>query len=450
MRQPRNYTALKREQARRDFGRFCPFVTPQFVWDWQHLAYIRQHLDSVTSGDIDRLMLFVPPRHGKSEMTTIRYPVWRIADALDMRVIIGAYNQTLANKFSRKARRIATDYGLSLSNERTAVEDWETTQGGGMRAVGVGGGITGQGGNLIIIDDPVKNREEANSETYRDKVWDWYTDDLYTRLEPGGAIILIMTRWHEDDLAGRILASDDAPNWTVISLPALAEEADPLGRQPGAALCPQRYDEGQLERIHSVLGNSFYALYQQRPVAPEGEMFKRGWFEIVPAIPRLTQFVRYWDKAGTADGGAQTAGVKMCVVDGLFYIVDVITGHWAAAERERVIRQTAEIDGNNTRVWIEQEPGSGGKESAEATIRNLAGYTVHADRVTGDKITRAEPFAAQAMAGNVKLVSGGWNQSFLNELTSFPQGKYKDQVDAASGAFNKLSRGAPPTVGRYT
>ena len=194
---------IERERARRDFDVWLDQVTPTWEWRWRHLVYIRTYLDRVTRGDLKRLMLFVPPRHGKSEQTTIRYPTWRLERDPTLRVIVGAYNQILANKFSRKARRIAVQR-LDLSAERVAVEDWETAQGGGFRVVGVGGGITGQGGDLIIIDDPVKNREEANSQAYRDRVWEWYTDDLYTRLEPGGAIILIMTRWHEDDLAGRI------------------------------------------------------------------------------------------------------------------------------------------------------------------------------------------------------------------------------------------------------
>ena len=295
--------------------------------------------------------------------------------------------------------------------------------------------------NCIIIDDPVKNREEANSQAYRDRVWDWYTDDLYTRLEPGGAIILIMTRWHEDDLAGRILASDDAANWTVVSLPAEALEDDPMGRQPGEALCPERYPLPILQRIKQVLGNSYYALYQQSPVAPEGEMFQRGWFELVDATPAEGTRVRYWDKAGTAGGGAYSCGVLMNRHQDVYYVEDIIRGQWAAAEREKVIRQTAELDNRTRRVvtWVEQEGGSGGKESAEATIRSLAGFVVKADKVTGDKITRAEPYAAQALAGNVKLKKAVWNAVYLDELTMFPQGTYKDQVDASSGAFNKLA-----------
>src|SRR6185369_2890471 len=206
------------------------------------------------------------------------YPVYRLRLDPALRVVVGAYNATLASKFSRKARRIALAAGVALSDERTAVEDLETTAGGGMRAVGVGGGITGQGGDLIVIDDPVKSREEAESEVYREKVWSWYTDDLYTRLEPGGAMILIMTRWHMDDLAGRILASEGAAKWTVVNLPALAVENDALGRAMGEALCPERYDEAALEAIKSEGGMSAYsfaALYQQDPRPRDGNMFPR-------------------------------------------------------------------------------------------------------------------------------------------------------------------------------
>jgi predicted phage terminase large subunit-like protein len=377
-------------------------------------------------------------------MVTVRYPVWRMECDPSMRVVVGAYSQTLANRFSRKSRRIAKER-LALDPERTAVEEWETTAGGTFRAIGVGAGITGQGGHLIVIDDPVKSREEASSEAYRDRVWEWYTDDLYTRLEPDASVILIMTRWHADDLAGRILASEDAHAWTTINLPAEAEANDPLGREMGEALCPDRYDEEALARIHKVLGNSYYALYQQRPTPPEGGMFKRPWFEIVKSAPFAAERVRYWDKAGTQDGGAYSCGALL-VRDktGVFYVEDVIRGQWSALDRESVIKQTTAADAaryGNVTVWQEQEPGSGGKESAEATVRNLAGYVVRTERVTGDKVTRAEPLAAQCEARNVKLVEGAWNHAYLEELTSFPHGKYKDQVDASSGAFNKLAQG---------
>jgi predicted phage terminase large subunit-like protein len=425
------------------FDKWLPQVTPSYEWQVAHLQHIRTALDQVTSGAIDRLMIFCPPRHGKSAMTTIRYPVWRLAKEPDLTVIIGAYNQTLANRFSRQARKIAATQ-VALDPERTAVEEWLTVQGGGVRAVGVGGGITGTGARLIMIDDPVKSREEAESATFRDRVWDWYTDDLYTRREPNAATVLIQTRWHEDDLAGRILASEDGPNWAVVNLPALAAESDPLGRQLGAALWPDRYDELALAQIRSVLGTySFEALYQQRPVPPGGGMFKREWFEIVGAAPANAQRIRAWDRAATDQDGDYTVGLLMAKdADNVFYIEDVVRGQFSDLAGEKIIAQTAAGDTArypNVVTWMEQEPGSSGKMVAQMTMRALAGYTVKAERSTGDKATRAAPFAAQCEARNVKLVKGAWNAAYLEELAGFPYGAHDDQIDSSSLAFAKLT-----------
>lgn len=413
-------------------------VAPDWSWNWAHLRYVRRHLARLAPGD--NLMIFLPPRHGKSEMLTVRYAAWYLETYPDRRVIVGAYNQTLANKFSRKTRAVARTR-IPLDKERTAVEDWQTTHGGGLRAVGVGAGITGQGGDLIIIDDPVKSREEANSATYRDRVYDWYTDDLYTRREPGASMILIMTRWHEDDLAGRILASDDAGSWRVLTLPALAEPDDPLGRPVGAALCPERYDEAALADIRTAIGSrSFASLYQQRPVELEGGFFKASWFLTAPAPASGVTWVRYWDRAGTAGKGDYTVGVRMGrSPDGLFYIDDVVRGQWSTGERDRIVRATAARDGTAVPVILEQEPGSSGVDAFSYMARQLAGYAVHADRVTGDKETRARGFAAQLEAGNVYLRPGAdWLARYRAELCSFPSGTHDDQVDASSGAFNYL------------
>lgn len=439
---PLQATKQETPKQQNSFDKWLYQVSPTFTWHWAHLVFIREQLERVTSGEIKRLILTVPPRHGKTEQVTVRYPVWRLERDPTLRVIVGAYNQTLVNRFSRKSRRIA-EQRLALSGDRAAVEEWETAEGGTFRAVGVGGGITGQGGDLIIIDDPVKSREEANSETYRQKVWDWFTDDLYTRLEPGASIILIMTRWHEDDLAGRILASEDGPNWTVVNLPAEAVDDDLLGREVGEALCPDRYDLEALERIKRILGNSYYALYQGRPVPPEGAMFKRSWFHIVDTAPRQAQRIRAWDRAGTEGDGDYTVGLLMAKDnDGVFYVEDVVRGQFDDLECERLIKQTTLTDAaryGDVITWLEQEPGSSGKAVAKITIRALAGHIVKAERSTGDKATRAQPYAAQCGAENVKLVKGAWNAAYLNELTSFPFGAHDDQVDTSSLAFTKLT-----------
>lgn len=420
-------------------------IAPAYNWQWPYLRHVIAQLERVTRGECKRLMLFLPPRHGKSELATVRYPVYRLAYAPTQRVIIGAYNQTLANTFSRKARKVAEQIGLPLSQERHAAEQWETTAGGGLLAVGVGAGVTGHGADLIVIDDPVKSREEAESEAYRARVWDWYTNDLYTRLQPGGAIVLIMTRWHGDDLAGRILRSQSAPDWTVVSLPAEAESGDALGRAEGEALNPDRFPLSELAGIKSVLGRSYYALYQQSPRPREGGMFKEHWLPLVDAVPAVAHRVRWWDKAATEADGDYTAGVLVAQADGIFYVEDVVRGQWASGERDKIIRLTAEKDKaqhGDVRYWSEQEPGSGGKDQAAAFVRLLVGYSARTEPSTGSKEVRADPLAAQAQAGNVKVKRAAWTSAFIAEMLDFPSGVHDDQVDAVAGAFNKCVTGS--------
>lgn len=406
-------------------------------------------------------MLFLPPRHYKSQLVTVRYTAWRMTQEPSLRCIIGCYNQTLAEKFSRQVRRMVRQ-DIMLSRERTAVDDWETMQGGGLRAVGVGGGVTGHGASLVIVDDPCKSREEANSEAYRDRMWDWFRDDIYTRLEPHAAIILIMTRWHEDDLAGRIL--DEIPEgWEILRLPAISEtqaerdewarehhqptkQPDPIGRKPGLPLDPDRFPLAVLEEQRRVLGASFSALMQQRPQELQGGMFKRDDFLIVDGLPDdepVLRFIVSIDKAGSDKAGDYTAIVLMARTRrGLFYVLDVVRGQWEAGDREQKIIETVNDwhDLHGVRhVWLEQEPGSGGKESAQNTARSLARYVVEYAPSTGDKATRAEPAAAGVGNGLVRLVRGRWNREFISELCTFPSGAHDDQVDAFSAAYNKLA-----------
>lgn len=431
------------------FDRWLHETTPSFNWRWPHIRYVRGYLDQITAGTLKRLIIELPPRHGKSELATIRYPVYRLEADPTLRIMVGAYNQTLAEKFSRRARRIAATR-LALSRERTAVEDWETEAGGGMRAVGVGGGVTGQGGDLIMVDDPVKSRKEAESAAYRDMVWDWYTNDLYTRLEPGGAIVIIMTRWHKDDLVGRILDSEDGQNWTVVCLPAEAVKGDPLGRGEGEALCPDRYPLPVLAQIHKVLGRDYNALYQQQPQPREGGMFKEVWLlPLVEAVPALARRVRWWDKASTADGGDWTVGVLVAEVGGIWYVEDVVRGQWSSGERDKQIRATAILDRERfgqVATWSEQEPGSSGKDAALAFVRLLAGFEAHTEPSTGSKEVRAGPLASQAEVGNVCVKRAPWTAGFIAELCDFPSGANDDQVDSVAGAFNKLALGDGPAV----
>jgi predicted phage terminase large subunit-like protein len=236
----------------------------------------------------------MPPRHGKSEFTSKYFLAWFLGRWPRKRVILASYGASFATSWGRKVRDLLDDvgeefFGISIRKDSKAADQWEIEgHGGGMQTCGVGGPLTGKGADLLIIDDPVKNAEEANSEVYRDKTWDWYTSTAYTRLEPGGAVILIQTRWHADDLAGRILAQakETGEPWVVVNLPAIAGSDDQLGRSVGEPLWPDRFDAADLERIKRSLGTyMFSALYGQSPTPADGGLFQRSWF-------------RYW----TSDG----------------------------------------------------------------------------------------------------------------------------------------------------
>lgn len=439
---------------------------PTFEESWHH-KLVCEYLDAFVRLDITRLIISLPPRHTKSEFVSRRLPALILGQDPDAPIIAASYGADLARRMNRDVQRIMDDAAyrrlfpetkLFGSNVRTVEQgSWlrnsdmfEVVEYNGYyRGAGVGGAITGMGMQYGIIDDPIKNRQDANSPTIRQTIWDWYTSTFRTRLAPGGGILVTMTRWHEADLVGRLLdlakSDPQADQWTVLSLPAIAEEpiADYDQRQPGEALWPTRFDLNELAKTRVSLGSyDWNSLYQQRPAPPEGGMFKRHWFEIVDVAPRFTTRVRYWDKAGSSGKNDYTCGVLLSRDKlGQFLVEDVVRGQWSALERETVIKQTAQLDSELTGgvvIWQEQEPGSGGLESAQATVRNLAGFVIRTERVTGDKETRAMPFAAQCEAQNVKLVKGDWNAAFLNELTSFPYGTHDDQVDAASAAFAKL------------
>lgn len=429
------------------FNAFLSRVSPNFTWSWSYLQYAIKILTDTATGP-NKIMFFWPPRHGKTELVTIRYPIWRLSVNPSMRIVVGAYSQLLANKFSRKARRVATAAGLELSSERNAIDDWETTSGGGFRAIGVGAGITGQGADLLIIDDPIKSREEANSASYRERAWDWYSEDVYTRLEPNGSILLIMTRWHEDDLAGRILNSEDGKNWRVINFPAEAEEDDILGREIGDPLCPQRFDKADLADKRTVLGELAYAsLYQQRPVPVGGTLAKREWFtDILPVSPVSRRYVRFWDMAATARTNRSsdpdfTVGTLLSVNENKQYIVhDVIRVRVGPGDVLPVMKQTAELDGHAVTIGFEREMNASAKMMAQHIISEMAGFSIKGVVVKGDKIARVQPFLDQARASNVKLVKGDWNSQWIDEMCAFPFSQHDDVVDSVSGAFSMVAQ----------
>lgn len=445
---------------------FVRATMPHFKADPFHV-HLCGVLDQVISGEIDRLIVLAPPQHGKSEMVAVRLPAYWLGRRPNDPIVLTSYAAELAQHHSRAVRDVINSDryqelfpGLKLRQDSHRVSSWQlSSYRGGLIAAGAGGPITGKGGLLGIIDDPFKNWDEAQSAAQREKVLRWYRTTFRTRIREGGAIVFIMTRWNEDDLAGELIREG---GWEVLRLPAIAETdeeradyarraklpaaevADPLGRAAGEPLAPSLFSADALARLRADVGTlAFMAEYQQRPSAPEGNWLKRSWFRVVDSLPFGCRLVRYWDKAGTQGGGAYTAGVLVAEYQKHYYIVDIVRGQWSAGERERRMLLTAEDDrelyGGGVVYYIEQEPGSGGLESAQATIRNFAGYTIRADRPTGSKDVRLMPLAVQAEAGNVSVLRAIWNGAFFDEVTAIPTGKYRDQTDAAAGAFNKLA-----------
>lgn len=417
----------------------------------RHLEHLNDRLLDVAAGKCRRLMVFMPPRHGKSEFISKYFTAWYLGTFPDRRVILTSYEADFAAQWGRRAREIVEEYGRLSFNEQvevmpdsSAASRWDIKgHQGGMVTAGVGGPITGKGGHLIIIDDPVKNAEQASSQTYREKAWDWYQSTLYTRLEPGGALILIMTRWNQGDLAGKILEDmqNGGERWEILNLPAVAEGPDAIGRLPGDPLWPERFTREDLARIQRTVGSYHWtALYQQRPTPQEGGMFKRQWFEIVDAYPQGCRTVRRWDLAASVQKGDWTSGLKLGVLNGIFYVIDLRHVRENPAGVEALVKQTAQEDGVATMIRMEQEPGSSGVNTIDNYARRvLVGYTFKGVPSTGPKEVRAQPVSAAAEAGNVKLVHGPWNAAFLDEVTMFPNGDHDDIVDVLSGAFTDLT-----------
>lgn len=450
---------IQAELARRNLRDFIEYTFPKYDFGWfnEELAEtLTQFVQDVVDGKQPRLMIFAPPRSGKSEQVSRRLPAWALGKHPYLNIIASSYSADLANKMSKDVQKIMIDepyievFGEKLPPKggdlkRTQEEFDIIGDDGGYRGAGVGVGITGMGADIGIIDDPIKDAKEANSKTVRDAVWDWYTSTFYTRLSPNSGILLCMTRWHEDDLAGRLLKAmeeDDGDKWTVIDYPAIAE-VDEKHRKKGEALQPSRYPLERLTAIKKTVGTRVWnALYQGKPTSKEGDIFKTEMLHVVDAIPAgvIIEQVRAWDFAATKGGGDYTVGVLMGKgSDGRYYILDVVRGQYSSLEVEDILKATASRDGYNVKIHMPQDPGATGKGDAQRKVGLLAGYDVKAERVNGDKVTRATGFAAQVEAGNVVMLRGAWNKELKDELNDFPLGAHDDQVDAASDAFNELS-----------
>jgi predicted phage terminase large subunit-like protein len=420
-----------------------------------HLRLLAE-LERLETGATDRLMVLMPPGSAKSTYVSVLFPAWWLHRRCGSAIIAACHTADLAEHFARQVRRLVAEHaevlGYGLAAGDRAAGRWATTNGGTYFATGVRGPITGRRADLVVIDDPIKSHAEADSAVYRDRAWDWFRSDLVTRLRPGARVVVVMTRWHPDDLGGRLLEANDG--WTVLRLPALAEADDPLGRAPGEALWPEWEDRAALERKRMLIGSRMWsALFQQSPRCDDGSLFPVGRIDVVEAAPEMSS-VRAWDLAATADGDGHdpdwTVGLKLGrQPSGRFLVLDVVRFRGGPHEVETAIVTIAHQDGRAVPIGLPQDPGQAGKHQVAWLAGRLVGHRVVASTETGAKLTRALPVAAQAEAGNLGLLRGGWNRALLDELRDFPHGRKDDQVDALSRAFLMLTETPPPVRRLY-
>jgi predicted phage terminase large subunit-like protein len=431
----------KRRSIRRSLTEWCRFCGFEPA---AHHRLLITKLEAISRGDIDRLAVFMPPGAAKSTYASILFAAWFLSQFPSAVMIAASHTAELAEHWGRKVRNLINEHslilGVALAHHSQAAGRWETTAGGEYFAAGVGGAITGRRADLVVIDDPIRGREDADSELIREKTWDWYKSDLYTRLKPGGRVVTIQTRWHEDDLAGRLLEdmASGGDQWDVISLPAIAEDNDALGRLPGQALWPEWEGLDELARKRRAVGpRGWSALYQQRPAPEDGDYFRAAWLKPYDKPPATATLRIYGgsDYAVTADGGDFTCHLVVGLdPEGRMYLLDL----W---------RQQASSD-----VWIEafcdlvkQWKPVGWAEEQGQIKAGLGPYLDRRQQETGAYVYRQsfptrgdKAVRAQSIRGRMGHPSQGlyvpinqpWYPALRAELLSFPAGKHDDQVDA--------------------
>ena len=457
---PADLLAVERELCSRSLAQFArrawPVLEPatDLKWGWA-LDAICEHLEAVTHGHITRLLMNVPPGSMKSLLTGVIWPAWEWGPIgmQSMRYIGTAHKQDLAVRDSLKCRRLIQSewyqrlWAVTLTGDQNAKTKFENSETGFREAMAFTS-MTGARGDRIILDDPL-SVDNAASDADLLSAETTFTESLPTRVNnEQSAIVVIMQRLHQRDTSGIIL--DRQLGYTHLCIPMRFESdrrcitsigwQDPRTKD-GELMFPERFGEKQVSELERTLGSYAAAgQLQQRPAPREGGMFKRAWFREVEAIPAGTEFMRGWDLASTEGAGDYTVGVKIGrTPEGRFVIADVTRDRLSPAGVERLLVNTASQDGRDCRISIPQDPGQAGKQQAAYLVGKLAGYSIKATPETGAKEKRAEPLAAQAEAGNVDILKAPWNAAFYDEATIFPNGR-KDQIDAASRAFNELAQ----------
>lgn len=460
---------LKRRRARHNLIDFATYIDVTFQRA-RHLDLIADYLERARRREILRLIIEAPPRHGKSRLTSELFPAWALGVDANEQFMLASHTATLPETFSRNVRNMISSeryqvlfHDTRLSDDSATVQKWTLRNHlrPAMITVGVGGSPTGQGAKILIIDDPIGSAEDAESQIYRENLYQWYTGTIYPRLEPNAVIVLMMQRWHEDDLTGRLLKDQSrADRWTLVSLPAIAEEqaerdeyarriglpigsADPLGRLPGEALWPERYSVEMLRAIEAVNRRSFAAKYQQKPRPAEGALFKRAWFRIVDAAPQDIKWFRYYDLAYSqrqqADNTATISGGLG--TDGTLYLRRGRAGKMESPEQRKMIKSIM-LDERDTRHGIEKAIHGGPLVQDLMRDPELAGISFAAVEIALNqpdrKFVLARPVADRAEAGKVAFVresanDDGWISDWIDEMCSFPFGEHDDRVDCVSG-----------------
>lgn len=466
---PSFHKQVKAELSKRNLIDFVSYTMPNFQQGWFNKIIaqeLQQFYYDVMAGKQPRLLIQAPPRSGKSELFSRRFPAWAFGKNPDLQMIAASYSADLSSRMNRDVQRIidSQEYsdifpdtsfstntsGVANSNKNIRNSEIFEIAGhsGAYRSAGVGGGITGMGADIAIIDDPVKDAKEANSQTVRDSVWDWYTSTFYTRLSPKSGILLGMTRWHEDDLAGRLLeeAKKGGDQWRVVSFPAIAEQDEEF-RLEGEALHPERYNIEHLSKIKKAVGTQTWnALYQQRPSSKGGDIIKGAWFKRYSVLPRMKRVII---TADTAQKTKQHNDYSVIIVAGLgvdggLYIVDLIRGKWEAPELEQKLSDVWNKYRSMSvhKVYIED------KSSGTSLIQNIQRkqrIPVEGVQVDTDKYTRVLGVQGYIESGYIYLPNDAeWIEDFIKECEAFTatdSHKHDDQVDAMVMAITELMGG---------
>lgn len=467
VRQLRRIKTQKKELGQRVIlHQFIRNVSPNYKFYKVH-AELTKQLQRIIDGECKRLIIQIPPRTGKSFLSSKLFPAAYLMAHPDRYAGIVSYSAELAEGFSRSARDYYQQAGGTFDPVKRAVNDWGTQGGGGLWAAGVGGAITGRSGHLLIVDDPVKNREDADSPRVMEKLWDWYTSTLYTRLEPNvGSIVVIQTRWSENDLIGRLIESEmnvsekGRENWTILDLPAISEDMGsrpPLPEhcdvvpdwreEPGVALCPQRYGIEEYERIREAIGTrDFAALYQQRPAPEGGNMFNPEWWQYYDHSTEMPEFQRVMlsvDCTFTDSSKSDyVVGSVIAQAGNRFYVLDMVR------ERMDIVATIAMI----SRMYNKHQLSG---TIIELAASGYAAYQMLNKKVPGligfkpekSKVARAAGIVPIVEAGNVFLpTSAVWLDTFLNEFSLFPAAKNDDIVDSIGMAINYMSQRIAPQM----